>query len=114
MTPERIRTGIVTGCLATIVLSFGTLLADTTPATEQPVAPPASSALVSALASIALASSQAVVPWTSESLVQYAPAGMYPLKSADETQPAKQTTKPKVPDVAVPATVENLRRAGGQ
>jgi hypothetical protein len=116
MTAETFRTRIVRGCLATIFLSFGTILADTTPATESPVASPVSSGLASAPAPLAPASSQAVVPWTSESLVQYSPAGMSPLKPADEAQPVEQTTqaKPKVPDVPVPATVQNVHRAGGQ
>ena len=116
MTTITMRTRIITGCLATIFLSFGAILAGTSPATAKPVASPVGSELVPAMAPLARASGRANVPWASTSFTRYAPAGICPLKQADETAPAFSDIA--VPDVMVPhgappATVQNLRRADG-
>ena len=111
MTTETMRTRIATGC-ATIFLSFGTLSADTGPATEGPVAPPVRSEVQSAATPLPLVSSDDIAPWSSERFVAFSSSGMCPLKPADEMQPTKSATNAQaaVPEVAVPATVQNVRR----
>lgn len=116
MTTEMKGTRIVTGCLATMLLSFGTILASTIPVTERPAAFPTHSEADFALVPLPLASSPTMTPWMSQSFVQFSPAGMSPLKPANEQQPMAKTMKtpPAVPDDVPPATVQNLRRADGR
>jgi hypothetical protein len=116
MTAKTTRSGTVTGWLVTALLASGTVLADATPLVEPPIAFLVGSGVASPLAPQPLASRSAIEPRLYKSLIDYSPAGTYPLKPTNDVRSKEREAKaqPALPDVQVPATVQNLRRVDGR